>query len=87
MREAQLRFARSATNAVEMPTETEVVYLADKLIKGTKKVSFEERFAASRKRCEEQEDARSALAAHKRRYDEARKVKEKIESKIGSCNI
>lgn len=74
-------------NAVEMPTETEVVYLADKLIKGTKKVSFEERFAASRKRCEEQEDARSALAAHKRRYDEARKVKEKIESKIGSCNI
>lgn len=43
------------------PTETEVVYLADKLIKGTKKVSFEERFAASRKRCEEQEDARSLL--------------------------
>ena len=27
-------------NAVEMPTETEVVYLADKLIKGTKKVSL-----------------------------------------------
>lgn len=64
----------------EIPDETEVVYIADKLIRGTKEVSLEERFEASRKRCEKQEDSMAALAAHTRRYDEARKIKKKIEA-------
>lgn len=60
------------------PDEKEVVYLADKLTKGNRKVTLEERFVDSRKRCEAQMDASIALAMHEKRYAEAKRVECKI---------
>lgn len=60
------------------PGEAEVVYLADKYIKGRYQVTLEERFADSRKRCVQSKDSEEALAVHERRYREAKKIERKI---------
>lgn len=65
-------------NANAQPDETEVVYLADKLTQETRTVTLEERFADSRRRCENQDDSQEALAAHWRRRREAEQVAQKI---------
>lgn len=45
--------------------EAALLYLADKLVQGTKRVSLEQRFAASREKCRTPE----ALSAWQRRHD------------------
>ena len=60
------------------PDEIQVLYLADKLVQGVRRVSLEERFAASRERCQKMPDSESALAACERRYREAMEVERKI---------
>ena len=65
-------------NANVQPDETEVVYLADKLTQETQTVTLEERFADSRRRCENQDDSQEALAVHWRRRREAEQVAQKI---------
>ncbi len=71
------------------PDETEVVYLADKLVKGSCEVSLEERFLESRKKCEAQEEParQAALEAQNRRYCKAKQVLAKIEEVLGGCKI
>lgn len=51
-----------------------LLYLADKLIKGTQSVSLDERFVNSRNRCA----TPGALAAWERRYQRARKIMEQM---------
>ncbi len=58
--------------------EKAVVYLADKLIQGEKTVSLERRFADSRKRCGSAADSQAALAAHEKRYRQARQIEKAI---------
>lgn len=60
------------------PNETEVVCLADKLTQDAETVTLEERFADSRRRCEQQQDHEEALNKHERRYQEAKMVENKI---------
>lgn len=48
-------------------TEAELLYLADKLVRGTQSISLEERFAASREKCKTPE----ALEVWERRRDQA----------------
>jgi len=55
--------------------EAGVVFLADKLVRGTERVELEERFGASLKKCKTPE----AQAAHARRVALARALKEKID--------
>ncbi len=62
----------------EKPDETEVVYLADKMVDKTRVVTLNERFEESRKRCEKQADSRAALKAQERRFKEAKQVEERI---------
>lgn len=64
---------RKAAEALKTPLwlETAVVYLADKQVMEDRIVSLDERFAESRKRCREAGDREAALAAHKRRYEQA----------------
>jgi len=50
--------------------EAALVYLADKLVQGTERVTLEERFAASREKCRTPE----ALAAWQRRRDRAYQI-------------
>lgn len=59
--------------------EEAVVFLADKRTQQERAVSLEERFAQSRKRCEQMLDREEALAAHDRRYRHARKIEAVIE--------
>lgn len=66
------------TITMEKPDETEVVYLADKLVSGSRLVTLEERFSESRKRCERQPDSQAALEAQNRRFEEAKQVEDKI---------
>lgn len=66
----------------EKPDETEVVYLADKLVSGTRVVSLEERFAESRKKCEGMADSRAALEAQERRFQEAKQVADRIQKAL-----
>lgn len=63
----------------EIPGEAEVIYLADKCVKGTEEVSLEERFEASRRKCMMQKNAGEALKAHGRRYREELGIRQKIE--------
>lgn len=56
-------------------TEAELLYLADKYIKGATEVTLEERFAASRKKCGN--DA-AALAAWQKRFNTAKELEEKF---------
>jgi len=52
------------------PPEAALLYLADKLVRGTERVTLEERFAASREKCRTPE----ALAAWQRRRDRAYQI-------------
>ena len=66
-------------NRPEMPTEAEVLYLADRLVCGTRYVTLDERFHESRKRCLEQNDSEEALKAHARRYQESKYIEQKVQ--------
>ena len=57
--------------------EAALLFLADKYIQGTDRVSLEERFAASAGRCTGAE----ALAAHDRRYQTAKRLEKQILSR------
>lgn len=59
--------------------EEAVVFLADKRTQQERVVSLEERFAQSQKRCEQMPDREEALAAHDRRYKDAKKIETMIE--------
>lgn len=52
-----------------------LLYLADKLVRGERRVSLEERFLDSRKKCRTPE----ALAAWQRRYDRAHQIIQKFQ--------
>ena len=54
----------------EASAEAALLYLADKLVRGTERVSLEERFAASRRKCVTEE----AIAAWQRRRDRAYQI-------------
>lgn len=56
--------------------EAAVVYLADKLIAGTKKIGIEERFSASAQKCGSPE----ATVAHGRRQMQAQKLADRIQN-------
>lgn len=60
--------------------EAAVVCLADKAVRGSERVSVDERFAASEKKCTTPE----ALAAHARRYEAAKAIRKKINSLCGA---
>lgn len=62
--------------------EAAVVYLADKQVQGVQRISLEERFLASEQRCSRMPDAAGALAAHRRRYREAKTIEERIGRKL-----
>lgn len=68
--------------ASDMWLEKAVVYLADKEVQEDRLVSLETRFAQSRKRCEQAQDRQSALAAHERRYRQAKEIESVIRMKI-----
>lgn len=53
--------------------EAELLYLADKWIKGTKRISLEERFGAAREKCRDE----AAISAWQKRYDDAIRLKNK----------
>lgn len=57
------------------PLEAKALYLADKYIRGTDRVSLEERFAESAARCAGSEEAERN---HARRYQEAQKIEDYI---------
>ena len=59
------------------PDEAALLFLADKYIQGTDRVSLEERFASSAGRCTGAE----ALAAHDRRYQAAKRLEKQILSR------
>ena len=54
--------------------EAQVLYLADKRIQGTKKVTIEERFQSSLEKCTTEE----AKGRHNARYREAKYIEAKI---------
>lgn len=57
--------------------EAALLFLADKYVRGTERVSLEERFAASTERCTDEE----ARAAHDRRYQAAKRLENRIFSR------
>ena len=59
--------------------EAALLYLADKAVRGSQRVSLEERFAASLEKCKTPE----ALAAHQRRLDAAREILRKVRTICG----
>lgn len=65
------------------PNEAEVVYLADKLVQGTKDVTIEERFSKSLKKCMEDKCPEEAMEAHNRRYETAKTIEKKINYYLG----
>lgn len=57
---------------LEFPSkEAEILYLADKYIKGTKQISLEERFEASRGKCRDE----AAYLAWNKRYEDAKRLR------------
>ncbi len=54
--------------------EAAVLYIADKAVRGTRRVSIDERFAASGEKCTTPE----ARAAHARRYETAKRIRREI---------
>lgn len=54
--------------------EAALLFLADKYVRGTERVSLEERFAASAGRCTDEE----ARAAHERRFQTAKRLEKRI---------
>ena len=67
----------------EFPTETEIVYLADKLVMGQHCVPLKARFAVTLERHKVDE---KALISILRRQEQAEKIKEKVERIIG-CTL
>lgn len=63
--------------------EAALVFLADKAVRGSERVSLDERFAASLEKCKTAE----ARAAHARREKTARKLKEEINRLCGAERI
>jgi molybdenum cofactor cytidylyltransferase len=63
------------------PTETEIVYLADKLVMEKSYVSLRERFAAALERYKGDEKVRMSIL---RRREQAEKIKKKVERAMGS---
>ena len=57
--------------------EAALLFLADKYVRGTERVSLEERFAASAERCTDDE----ARAAHERRFQAAKRLEKQILSR------
>ena len=57
--------------------EAALLFLADKYVRGTERVSLEERFAASAERCADEE----ARAAHERRFQAAKRLEKQILSR------
>jgi molybdenum cofactor cytidylyltransferase len=64
----------------EVPTEAEVVYLADKLVMGDNTVPLEVRFAAALERHQGDEKICKSI---RRRQEEAERIKKKVEGIIG----
>ena len=64
---------------LETITECTLVFYADKLIRGTEEVTLEQRFEKSSARCLSPE----AQAAHRLQYEQARCVREKLDSLKG----
>lgn len=62
--------------------ESAAVYLGDKKVSGEQPVTLEHRFEESRKRCMEAEDREEALAAHSRRYTEAKNIERLLQKEI-----
>ncbi len=60
--------------------EAAVVYIADKAVRGARRVPLEERFAASAAKCTTPE----AIGAHARRYETAKAFKDKINRLCGA---
>lgn len=58
--------------------ESAVVYLADKQVEEDRVVVLEERFLASKKRCRQATDPQAALAAHEKRWKQAKEIEEII---------
>lgn len=58
--------------------EAAVVYLADKQVEEDRTVPMDRRFAESRKRCLQAQDRKAALAAHEKRWRQAKAVEEVI---------
>ena len=65
------------------PNEAGLVFLADKLVRGTERVSLAERFASSAEKCKTPE----AMAAHTRRYTLASSLRETINRLCGAALI
>ena len=65
--------------AFDPSAEAKLLYLADKMIRETERVSLEERFEASKAKCKTAE----ALAAWQSRYDAALKAEAEIKSLLG----
>ena len=64
--------------------EGAVLYLADKLIKGEKRVLLEERFAPAFTRFA---DDAGALASVLRRFTDARAIQSAVESRVGTLDL
>lgn len=62
--------------------EAAVLYLADKEMQEGGRVTIEERFEASRKRCLKCDDRAEALAAHERRYREAQIIRGQVQERL-----
>jgi molybdenum cofactor cytidylyltransferase len=69
--------------AVEFPTETEIVYVADKLVMGRRCVPLEERFAVALER--HRGDAK-IIPSILHRKEQAERIKKKVERSIG-CTL
>jgi len=67
-----------APEDLETVTESTIVFYADKLICGTEEVTLEERFSKSREKCATPE----ARASHKLQYDQARRARDLIETRL-----
>ena len=78
-REAEIVRQHNDLDAV-LPDEAGVVFLADKAVRGSKRVGLDERFAASREKCRTAE----AKAAHARRYEAARALRQEINRLAGA---
>lgn len=63
--------------------EAAILYLADKEMFGTVRVTLEERFSQSQRHCLKSSDVPAALAAHKRRYQEAKSIEARLQACLG----
>jgi len=75
-----VRKHHSADQRIDVPDEASVVFLADKLVVGTRRVSLEERFERSRAKCATEE----ARAKHAVLLETSRAIRSAVE-RIGSA--